>query len=250
MLFGIVVAARGSRWIYVMPALSVFRDIADTFGVTSVGIPTDSTTILETGNIREIMHQYEDSTVPRSASEDSQSPSVPPQADDNSVGTLSGIHQDLNNSPAMPVDFTLKWPAHLPQASREADQTHSEARNRYNITSRISWDPAVRSQTIPWNPLRGNSAGRDRPLPPESIPDTQLDLTQGELQILRHQQQVMSQRPYPNISNSQNVPNRVILDPQHLRALQTHLDSVMRAVENRIGEVCFQTNQDKQVGPY
>jgi hypothetical protein len=92
----------------------------------------------------------------------------------------------------------------------------------------------------------------------QSIPDTALGLTQGELQILRHQQQVMAQRSHQSAggdrgransrhsqpssraasaASSQAGHNRVVLDSRHLLALQTHLDNVMRAVENRINEV-------------
>jgi hypothetical protein len=91
-----------------------------------------------------------------------------------------------------------------------------------------------------------------------SIPDTQLGLTQGELQYLRHQQQLMAQRSHQSAgagrgrgdsrhsvpssraasaASSQGVPNRVVLDSRHLAALYTHLDNVMRAIENRINEV-------------
>lgn len=93
----------------------------------------------------------------------------------------------------------------------------------------------------------------------QSIPDTALGLTQGEIQFLRHHQQVMAQRSHqgtggndrgrvpnrhsqPNsraasAASSQSVQNRVVLDPRSLAALSTHLDNVMRAIENRLNEV-------------
>ena len=92
----------------------------------------------------------------------------------------------------------------------------------------------------------------------QSIPDTALGLTTGELSILRHQQQVMAQRSHQSAggdrgrgtsrhsqpssrgtsaASSQGAPNRVILEPRQLQALSAHLDNVMRAIENRIEEV-------------
>ncbi|KAI9874258.1 MAG: hypothetical protein M1823_007728, partial [Watsoniomyces obsoletus] len=38
-------------------------------------------------------------------------------------------------------------------------------------------------------------------------------------------------------ASSQGVPNRVVLDPRHLQALQAHLDNVMNAIERRISEL-------------
>ena len=91
-----------------------------------------------------------------------------------------------------------------------------------------------------------------------TVADTELGLTQGELQMLRQQQQVMAQRSHQNAypgrgrgdsrhsqassravsaASSHTVPNRVILDSRHLLALQTHLDNVMRSIGNRIEEV-------------
>lgn len=93
-----------------------------------------------------------------------------------------------------------------------------------------------------------------------SIPDTELGLTQGEIQLLRTQQQLMAQRSHQNpnsergrgnsrvsqpssraasAASSTGPGNRVILDPRHLQALQTHLDNVMRSINSRITEVSF-----------
>lgn len=91
-----------------------------------------------------------------------------------------------------------------------------------------------------------------------SVADTQLGLTAGEIQILRQQQQVMAQRSHQggnpgrgreqsrhsqpssravSAASSQGGPTRLILDPRHLQALQTHMDNLLRAVGNRINEV-------------
>lgn len=92
-----------------------------------------------------------------------------------------------------------------------------------------------------------------------SIPDTELGLTQGELQLLRTQQQAMlmaQQRSAPSdrgrgtsrhsqpssraasaASSTGAGGNRVILDARYLQALQTHLDNVMRQIEQRINDV-------------
>lgn len=101
-----------------------------------------------------------------------------------------------------------------------------------------------------------------------SVPDTQLGLTQGELQILRQQQEVMQQRShqggYPgrgrddhrhsqpssrhaSAASSTGGPTRVILDPRHLQALQTHMDNLLRAVANRINEVSCSNTDSKRV---
>ncbi|RMZ86002.1 hypothetical protein DV737_g241, partial [Chaetothyriales sp. CBS 132003] len=92
----------------------------------------------------------------------------------------------------------------------------------------------------------------------QSIRDTQLGLTQGELDLLRQQQQVMAQRSHQDsrpaerergtsrhsqpssraASAASSQPgNRILLDPQHLRALQAHLDNVMAAIQSRINEL-------------
>ena len=94
---------------------------------------------------------------------------------------------------------------------------------------------------------------------PNLIADTTLGLTPAELQILRQQQQVLLQqrqreevasrgrgtsRHSSNPSSraasaaSSGGQGRVLLDPRSLSALQTHFDSIMRSIENRIGQVC------------
>lgn len=96
-----------------------------------------------------------------------------------------------------------------------------------------------------------------------SIQDTSLGLTAAELQLLRQQQQVMAQRSHQDSraaergrgtsrhsqpssrgasAASSQAGQRILLDQQSLRALQVHLDSVLRAIENRISEVCFTCN--------
>ncbi|RMZ90440.1 hypothetical protein DV736_g2331, partial [Chaetothyriales sp. CBS 134916] len=98
----------------------------------------------------------------------------------------------------------------------------------------------------------------------QSIQDTHLGLTQGELQVLRHQQQVMAQRNHHDsrpadrgrgtsrhsqpssraVSAASSQPgNRILLDPQHLRALQAHLDNVLSAIQNHISELEEATTQ-------
>jgi hypothetical protein len=91
-----------------------------------------------------------------------------------------------------------------------------------------------------------------------SVPDTELGLTQGEIQLLRRHQEVMAQRSHQggntdrgrgtsrhsqpssraaSAASSTGPTNRIILDSRHLQALQTHLDNVMRQIGTRINEV-------------
>ena len=93
---------------------------------------------------------------------------------------------------------------------------------------------------------------------PRSIADTELGLTQGEIQLLRRQQEVMAQRSHQggdpgrgrgtsrhsqpssrnaSAASSTGQTNRIILSSQHLQALNTHLDNVMRQIGSRINEV-------------
>jgi transglutaminase/protease-like cytokinesis protein 3 len=91
----------------------------------------------------------------------------------------------------------------------------------------------------------------------QSVREDELGLTTAELQLLRHQQQVMAQRSHQNsgadrgrgtsrhsqpssrnvsAASSQGGQNRIIIEPRYLQALTVHLDNVMRAIQNRLDE--------------
>jgi hypothetical protein len=91
-----------------------------------------------------------------------------------------------------------------------------------------------------------------------SVADTELGLTQGEIQLLRRQQEIMRQRSHTggntdrgrgtsrhsqsssraaSAASSTGQTNRVILSSGHLQALQTHLDNVMGQIGSRISQV-------------
>jgi hypothetical protein len=91
-----------------------------------------------------------------------------------------------------------------------------------------------------------------------SVPDTELGLTQGEIQLLRTQQQLLAQRSHhggpadrgrgtsrvsgsstrnPSAASSTGTHNRLVLHPESLSALNTHLDNVVRVITGRIHSV-------------
>ena len=93
---------------------------------------------------------------------------------------------------------------------------------------------------------------------PQSVADSVLGLTQAEVLLLRHQQQILAQRSHQggmpdrgrgtsrqsqpssraaSAASSQGVPGRIVLDPRSLESLYLHLDNVLRNIQRRIGEV-------------
>lgn len=84
---------------------------------------------------------------------------------------------------------------------------------------------------------------------PPSIADTALGLTEAELQILRHQQQLAARLSYAASSSgnsrssqpssrvasaaSRTQQSRLLLDPGSLRQLNAHFEHLMRRIENR-----------------
>jgi hypothetical protein len=83
---------------------------------------------------------------------------------------------------------------------------------------------------------------------PSCIADTSLGLTESELQILRHQQQLVAQRSYAASSSGNSRSSqpsssaasaassqlgRLYLDPGSLRQLNVHFEHLMRRIENR-----------------
>lgn len=93
---------------------------------------------------------------------------------------------------------------------------------------------------------------------PQSVADSVLGLTQAELILFRHQQQVLAQRSHASgnahdrgrgtnrsqpssrgasAASSQGVTGRIMLDPHSLHSLYTHMENVMRGIQERIGRV-------------
>lgn len=93
---------------------------------------------------------------------------------------------------------------------------------------------------------------------PQSVADSVLGLTQAELILFRHQQQVLAQRSHASgnahdrgrgtnrsqpssrgasAASSQGVTGRIMLDPHSLHNLYTHMENVMRGIQERIGRV-------------
>ncbi|KIX98260.1 uncharacterized protein Z520_06340 [Fonsecaea multimorphosa CBS 102226] len=98
----------------------------------------------------------------------------------------------------------------------------------------------------------------------QSVADSVLGLTQSELFLLRQQQQILAQRSHQggmpdrgrgtsrqsqpssravSAASSQSVPGRIMLDPHSLQTLLAHLESVMRTIQRRIGELEDATEQ-------
>ena len=72
--------------------------------------------------------------------------------------------------------------------------------------------------------------------PANSIPDTQLGLTQSEIQLLRwHQALVLSQAGNSSSRAASNASSqgRLLLDPSSLQALSTHFNCLMYSIQQR-----------------
>ncbi|KAL8859836.1 MAG: hypothetical protein Q9178_003669 [Gyalolechia marmorata] len=96
---------------------------------------------------------------------------------------------------------------------------------------------------------------------PSSIPDTQLGLSQSEIQILRQHQQIALQnanyahststrgrghvRTSASTSRAASAAStgngRLVLDPGSLTALGTHFERLMGAIQNRVQQLTAQT---------
>lgn len=68
-----------------------------------------------------------------------------------------------------------------------------------------------------------------------SVPDTQLGLTQSEIQLLRqHQQIALSQAGSSSRAASHaSSQGRLLLDPSSLQALSAHFDRLMYSIQQR-----------------
>ncbi|OCK84726.1 hypothetical protein K432DRAFT_97930 [Lepidopterella palustris CBS 459.81] len=86
--------------------------------------------------------------------------------------------------------------------------------------------------------------------PANSIPDTQLGLTQAEIQLLRqHQALALSQA---GNSSSHAVSNassqgRLLLDPSSLQALSSHFDRLLYSIQQRYQSLTAQTQTSTQI---
>ncbi|KAF2083362.1 hypothetical protein K490DRAFT_51899 [Saccharata proteae CBS 121410] len=89
---------------------------------------------------------------------------------------------------------------------------------------------------------------------PNSIPDTQLGLSAGEIQTLRYHQQIaLSQHGGGRNSSSSRAASaassqgRLLLDPTSLQALSAHFDRLMYSIQQRWAALTEQTQMATQV---
>ncbi|KAF2499798.1 hypothetical protein BU16DRAFT_453586 [Lophium mytilinum] len=85
--------------------------------------------------------------------------------------------------------------------------------------------------------------------PANSIPDTQLGLTQGEIQLLRqHQAIALSQAGNSSSRAASNASSqgRLLLDPSSLQALSSHFDRLMYSIQQRYQSLTAQTQTATQ----
>ncbi|KAF2116545.1 hypothetical protein BDV96DRAFT_490781 [Lophiotrema nucula] len=82
-----------------------------------------------------------------------------------------------------------------------------------------------------------------------SVPDSQLGLTQSEIQLLRqHQQIALSQAGSSSTrAASQSSQGRLLLDPTSLQALSAHFDRLMYSIQQRWQYLSQQTQTATQV---
>lgn len=76
--------------------------------------------------------------------------------------------------------------------------------------------------------------------PAASIPDSQLGLTQGEIQTLRYHQQVaLSQHggSSSRAASQASSQGRLLLDPSSLQALSSHFDRLLHSIQQRWAHV-------------
>lgn len=69
-----------------------------------------------------------------------------------------------------------------------------------------------------------------------SIPDSQLGLTQSEVQLLRHHQQIALSHAGSSSSRAASHASsqgRLLLDPTSLQALSAHFDRLMYSIQQR-----------------
>ncbi|OCK89985.1 uncharacterized protein K441DRAFT_581645 [Cenococcum geophilum 1.58] len=86
--------------------------------------------------------------------------------------------------------------------------------------------------------------------PANSIPDTQLGLTQGEIQLLRqHQALALSQAGNSSSRAASNASSqgRLLLDPSSLQALSSHFDRLMYSIQQRWQTLTTQTQTATQI---
>jgi hypothetical protein len=79
--------------------------------------------------------------------------------------------------------------------------------------------------------------------PPTSIPDSQLGLTQAEIQLLRYHQQVAlaNDRSSSRAASLASSQGRLLLDPSSLQALSAHFDRLIIAIQQRWAALYQQT---------
>ncbi|KAK7723407.1 hypothetical protein SLS57_004601 [Botryosphaeria dothidea] len=86
--------------------------------------------------------------------------------------------------------------------------------------------------------------------PAASIPDSQLGLTQGEIQTLRYHQQVaLSQHggSSSRAASQASSQGRLLLDPSSLQALSSHFDRLLHSIQQRWAHLSEQTQTATQV---
>ncbi|ORY18865.1 hypothetical protein BCR34DRAFT_472831 [Clohesyomyces aquaticus] len=83
-----------------------------------------------------------------------------------------------------------------------------------------------------------------------SIPDSQLGLTQSEIQLLRQHQQIALSHAGSNSSRAASHASsqgRLLLDPSSLQALSAHFDRLMYSIQQRWHQLNQQTQTATQV---
>ncbi|KAH7122377.1 hypothetical protein B0J11DRAFT_337052 [Dendryphion nanum] len=84
--------------------------------------------------------------------------------------------------------------------------------------------------------------------PHDSVPDTQLGLSQSEIQLLRSQQNILASQAGSNSSSrAQSSQGRLLLDPTSLQALGAHFDRLMHQIHSRWTYLSQQTQTATQV---
>lgn len=76
--------------------------------------------------------------------------------------------------------------------------------------------------------------------PANSVPDTQLGLTNDEIRTLRYHQQVaLSQTGSSRAASQASSAGRLLLDPSSLAALSSYFDRLMYSIQQRWQAVSF-----------
>jgi hypothetical protein len=76
--------------------------------------------------------------------------------------------------------------------------------------------------------------------PPTSIPDSQLQLSPAEIQLLRYHQHIANNNSRSSrAASAASSQGRLLLDPSSLAALSAHFDRLIATIQQRWTEVSF-----------